>query len=65
MTNILITGGTGFIGIPLVKKLHELGHGLKLLIRESSNTTPFKELNNLRSSITSIILLVIFKMLAV
>jgi len=47
MTNILITGGTGFIGIPLVKKLHELGHGLKLLIRESSNTTPFKELNNI------------------
>ena len=47
MTSILITGGTGFIGIPLVKKLHELGHELKLLIRENSNTTPFKELNNI------------------
>jgi len=47
MTSILVTGGTGFIGIPLVKKLHELGHELKLLIRESSNTTPFKELNNI------------------
>ena len=47
MANILITGGTGFIGIPLVKKLHELGHKLKLLIRESSNTTPFKELNEI------------------
>jgi len=47
MANILVTGGTGFIGIPLVKKLHELGHELKLLIRESSNTTPFKELNNI------------------
>jgi nucleoside-diphosphate-sugar epimerase len=47
MANILVTGGTGFIGIPLVKKLHELGHGLKLLIRDSSNTTPFKELNNI------------------
>ena len=47
MANILVTGGTGFIGIPLVKKLHELGHGVKLLIRESSNTTPFKELNNI------------------
>ena len=47
MANILITGGTGFIGIPLVKKLHELGHKLKLLIRESSNTTPFKELNDI------------------
>jgi len=47
MTSILITGGTGFIGIPLVKKLHELGHELKLLIRENSNLTPFKELNNI------------------
>ena len=47
MANILVTGGTGFIGIPLVKKLYELGHELKLLIRESSNTTPFKELNNI------------------
>ena len=47
MTSILITGGTGFIGIPLVIKLHELGHELKLLIRENSNTTPFKELNNI------------------
>jgi len=47
MANILVTGGTGFIGIPLVKKLHQLGHKLKLLIRESSNTTPFKELNDI------------------
>jgi len=47
MTSILITGGTGFIGIPLVKKLHELGHNVKLLIRESSNTTSFKDLNNI------------------
>ncbi|MBY9008536.1 MAG: NAD-dependent epimerase/dehydratase family protein, partial [Candidatus Lokiarchaeota archaeon] len=47
MANILITGGTGFIGIPLVKKLHELGNRLKLLIREGSNTTSFKELNNI------------------
>jgi len=47
MAKILVTGGTGFIGIPLVKKLHELGHEVKLLIRESSNTTPFKELNKI------------------
>ena len=47
MASILITGGTGFIGIPLVKKLHELGHKLKLLIRESSNTAPFKGLNDI------------------
>ena len=47
MARILVTGGTGFIGIPLVKKLHELGHEVKLLIRESSNITPFKELNKI------------------
>lgn len=47
MVNILITGGTGFIGIHLVKKLQSLGHNLKLLIRESSDTTPFYGLNNI------------------
>ena len=47
MAKILITGGTGFIGIPLVKKLNSLGHTLKLLIRENSNITPFKNLNNI------------------
>ena len=47
MANILITGGTGFIGVPLVKKLNSLGHNLKLLIRESSDITPFEDLNNI------------------
>ena len=47
MANILVTGGTGFIGVPLVKKLHQLGHNLKLLVRESSNTSPFKELSKI------------------
>ncbi len=47
MVNILITGGTGFIGVPLVKKLQSLGYKLKLLIRESSDITPFQELNNI------------------
>jgi nucleoside-diphosphate-sugar epimerase len=47
MANILITGGTGFIGIPLVKKLQSLGHNLKLLIRETSDLTPFEGLNNI------------------
>lgn len=46
MATILVTGGTGFIGIPLVKNLYELGHKLKLLVRESSNTAPFKELKD-------------------
>ncbi|MFX0030524.1 MAG: NAD-dependent epimerase/dehydratase family protein [Candidatus Hermodarchaeota archaeon] len=44
MVSILITGGTGFIGIPLVKRLHELGHKLKLLVRENSNITHFNDL---------------------
>jgi farnesol dehydrogenase len=48
MVSILITGGTGFIGILLVKRLYELGHNLKLLVRENSDITPFKELNNIK-----------------
>lgn len=47
MANILITGGTGFIGVPLVKTLQNLGHNLKLLIRESSNTEVFQSLDNI------------------
>ncbi len=47
MANIFITGGTGFIGVPLVKKLNSLGHNLKLLVRESSDITPFKGLNKI------------------
>ena len=37
MKNILITGGTGFVGNHLVKAAHEAGHNLFLLVRESSN----------------------------
>ena len=48
MTNVLITGGTGFIGVHLVKRLHELGHNLKLLIRENSNIEPFNDLKNIK-----------------
>ncbi len=47
MTNILVTGGTGFIGIPLVKRLSDLGHKLKLIIRETSNVSPFEGLENI------------------
>jgi farnesol dehydrogenase len=47
MVNILITGGTGFIGIPLVKKLHEAGHKLKLFVRETSDLSPFKSLEDI------------------
>ncbi len=51
MANILVTGGTGFIGVPLVKKLNELGHNLKLLIRETSDITPFNDLANIEYSV--------------
>jgi len=47
MVNILVTGGTGFIGVHLVKRLNSLGHNLKLLIRENSNTEPFQDLKNI------------------
>ena len=47
MKNILITGSTGFLGVPLVKKLHSLGHNLKLLVRKSSDISPFNNLKNI------------------
>ena len=51
MVSILVTGGTGFIGKELVQRLHELDHNLKLLVRESSDITPFEELNNIEYTI--------------
>ncbi|MFX1276062.1 MAG: NAD-dependent epimerase/dehydratase family protein [Promethearchaeota archaeon] len=48
MKNILVTGSTGFLGIPLVKKLSSLGHNLKLLVRESSDISPFEDLKNIK-----------------
>ncbi|MFX0140448.1 MAG: NAD-dependent epimerase/dehydratase family protein, partial [Candidatus Hodarchaeota archaeon] len=47
MVTILITGGTGYLGVPLVKRLQTLGHNLKLLIRETSNITPFEDLERI------------------
>ncbi|MHA2394662.1 MAG: NAD-dependent epimerase/dehydratase family protein [Promethearchaeota archaeon] len=47
MVNILVTGATGFIGISLVKKLYELGHELKLLVRETSDISPFTKLKKI------------------
>ena len=47
MKNILVTGGTGFIGVHLVKRLNELGHKLKLLVRETSDTSCFEGLDNI------------------
>ncbi|MFW9864499.1 MAG: NAD-dependent epimerase/dehydratase family protein [Candidatus Thorarchaeota archaeon] len=47
MVSILVTGGTGFIGVALVKKLNELDYKLKLLVRENSDITPFKEMKDI------------------
>jgi farnesol dehydrogenase len=47
MANILVTGGTGFIGVHLVKRLNQLGHKLKVLIRDNSNIKPFENFNNI------------------
>ena len=48
MKNILVTGGTGFIGSHLVKHLHNKGHNLKLLIRDTSDISPFEDLKNIK-----------------
>jgi farnesol dehydrogenase len=47
MATILITGGTGFLGVHLVKRLNSLGHNLKLLIRENSNISKFQDLKGI------------------
>lgn len=36
-SNVLVLGGTGFIGQALVHKLHEAGHGVRLLCRDPNS----------------------------
>ncbi len=47
MKNLLITGATGFIGSHLTNHLYDLGYNLKLLVRETSNISPFERLTKL------------------
>lgn len=44
---ILVTGGTGFIGTQLVKKLYDLGYDLRLLVRETSDVSSFKDMEGI------------------
>jgi dihydroflavonol-4-reductase len=41
-TKTLVTGGTGFIGLHLVRELSRRGDELRLLVREDSNTEPLE-----------------------
>lgn len=34
---IFITGGTGYVGVPIVRRLAEEGHGLRLLVRRGAS----------------------------
>src|SRR5215213_5705204 len=42
MGKTLVTGGTGFVGLHLVRELARRGDDLRLLVRESSNTEPLE-----------------------
>jgi dihydroflavonol-4-reductase len=42
MTKTLVTGGTGFVGLHLVKELARRGDDLRLLVRKESNTLPLE-----------------------
>jgi dihydroflavonol-4-reductase len=42
MAKTLVTGGTGFVGLHLVRELARRGDDLRLLIREESNTEPLE-----------------------
>jgi dihydroflavonol-4-reductase len=42
MAKTLVTGGTGFVGLHLVRELARRGDELRLLVREGSNTQPLE-----------------------
>lgn len=44
MAKTLVTGGTGFVGLHLVRELARRGDELRLLVREGSNTAPLERI---------------------
>jgi dihydroflavonol-4-reductase len=44
MSKTLVTGGTGFVGLHLVRELARRGDDLRLLLRDESNTKPLAEI---------------------
>src|SRR4051794_14562650 len=42
MTKTLVTGGTGFVGLHVVRELARRGDDLRLLVREASDTRPLE-----------------------
>src|SRR3954451_4866581 len=42
MTKTLVTGGTGFVGLHVVRELARRGDDLRLLVRNESNTKPLE-----------------------
>src|SRR5215216_19065 len=42
MAKTLVTGGTGFVGLHLVRELARRGDDLRLLVRPQSNTEPLE-----------------------
>ena len=45
MARILVTGATGFIGTHLTRRLVELGHAVRCLVRPTSNREPLSDLD--------------------
>ena len=41
---IFLTGGTGYIGLALARRLAAAGHEVRALVRPTSNAEPLKEL---------------------
>src|SRR3954451_20673719 len=50
MGKTLVTGGTGFVGVHVVKALARRGDELRLLIRDKSNTKPLEGIEWERST---------------